>query len=66
MYWNAKGVRLKIPLLRKFLEDHRIDITLLTEIHLRPFHRCTLPNYTIFRNDRPVGSEGSTAIAIKS
>jgi exonuclease III len=57
--WNADGVRGRK--LEHFLCQHRIDICVLNEIHLREKDVFRLAIYVCHRTDRPT-QEGVTAI----
>lgn len=62
MFWNADGVFDQRQELKYFLREKRIDILLLNESHLKPYHNFRLSNYTIYRTDRPGLKEGSAII----
>jgi len=64
-FFNADGVSTQRHLIKYFLQEHNIDIFLLNESHLEPYHRWKIPNYTILRTDRP-GLKGGTAIIFKN
>ena len=63
--WNANGVRAKILELRELLCRLKIDIALISESHLKPNQRVSVPNYLQYRTDRLDGRGGGTAIFIK-
>jgi hypothetical protein len=42
-----------------------MDEALFTETHLKPHTWFNIPNYYIYRNDRPDGNKGETAVAVK-
>ena len=73
-YWNANGIRNKKLALTDFLHKHNIDAILVNETHLKQQIKFYIPNYRVYRTDRPppdppppngiVG--GGTAILIKS
>lgn len=51
--------------LSAFLDAHNPHIALICETHLKPSHKFTLKNYSIFRNDRPGRRGGGTAVLVK-
>ena len=54
LQWNCNGVRRKHAVLKNFLEKQKIDIALIQETHLNPYHKFDLgPEYVIYRKDRP-------------
>lgn len=64
--WNAGGVSGKINDLYIFLREYDIDILFLGESWLNPYSFMRFLNYQVYRNDRPNGRGGGTAIIIKS
>lgn len=63
--WNANGITNKKEELLHFLEEHRIDVLLLSETHLKPSLQLKFRNYNVIRNDRPGRNGGGTAMLIK-
>lgn len=63
--WNANGIIGKKEEMTVFLEEHKIDVMLLQETHLKPCKRFEIRNYDCYRNDRKVKEGGGTAILIK-
>ncbi|UYV81233.1 hypothetical protein LAZ67_20000416 [Cordylochernes scorpioides] len=64
IHWNACSLRNKRQQFTEFLNDHDIDIALISEPWLKPCHRMNIPNYNTVRNDRLSGQSGGTAIFI--
>lgn len=64
--WNANSIKYKKHELNDFLNNHDIDIILLTETHLKPHVSCSLPNYKFHRFDRDGQSGGGVGIIIKN
>ncbi|KAG8226758.1 hypothetical protein J437_LFUL004409, partial [Ladona fulva] len=69
--WNARGgIGRKTPELINLLVHHSVDVALIQETHLKPWHRWTAPGYAVLRTDRtslPGDEErqgGGTAILI--
>ncbi|KAK9881891.1 hypothetical protein WA026_018088 [Henosepilachna vigintioctopunctata] len=65
-FWNANSVLPKKDELTIFLEEHKIDIMLLSETFLKKTKDMKIRNYNIYRTDRRDGSKGGTAILIKN
>jgi hypothetical protein len=63
--FNANGIGRQAYELRKQLQDLKIDLTLFTETHLKPYMRFYIPNYHIYGNYRLEGNKGGTAVAVK-
>ena len=51
LYWNARGLRRKIPVLRHLLRHYSIDVALINETHLHPAFSSSLPGYHVLRLD---------------
>lgn len=51
VHWNAQGLSRKLRLLRVFLSEHKVDVMLISETHLRSSDKCRLPNYHTYRRD---------------
>lgn len=66
MTWNANGVQRDKYLLPTFLQQHDIDILLITETHLKPNQRFHISKYITYRTDGPNAPHGGVAILIKS
>lgn len=69
LYWNCQGLDNKKSELLHFVRQHKTYIILLSETHLKPSMSFKLPNYHIYRNDRPTPpgqsrSAGGTAILV--
>ncbi|GBN47681.1 putative RNA-directed DNA polymerase from transposon BS [Araneus ventricosus] len=70
VFWNANGVRNRSADIRNFLEEHSPDIFLIQETKLRPEINFCIPNYDVYRTDRPQRNNaptqgGGTGILIK-
>lgn len=65
-FWNANGLKNKKLELLEFARHHDLDVILVNETHLRAADTCRLPNYTLYRTDRPDGRGGGTAIYAKT
>ncbi|GBO21576.1 putative RNA-directed DNA polymerase from transposon BS [Araneus ventricosus] len=70
VFWNANGVRNRSADIRNFLEEHSPDIFLIQETKLRPEINFSIPNYDVYRTDRPQRNNaptqgGGTGILIK-
>lgn len=67
--WNANGVRNKAVELHNLLESQKAEVCLIQETHLGSALTFKLPNYTIYRTDRPGALDhkkgGGVALAIK-
>jgi hypothetical protein len=72
MLWNAQSIRLKIDELTDFLNSNQIDICLISETWLISTETCSVPNYSLYRKDRPSPTNnkrnvgGGVAIAIRN
>ncbi|GFV09238.1 probable RNA-directed DNA polymerase from transposon BS [Trichonephila clavipes] len=68
--WNANGIKSRIVEVRDFIDKHHPDVFLIQESHLGPGDNIHIPNYTVYRNDRPRTtsnlSRGGTLILLKS
>ncbi|GFV38080.1 RNA-directed DNA polymerase from mobile element jockey [Trichonephila clavipes] len=68
--WNANGIKSRIVKVRDFIDKHHPDVFLIQESHLGPGDNIHIPNYTVYRNDRPhttnTKSRGGTVILLKS
>jgi exonuclease III len=62
--WNAEGVRGRKLELEHFLNQHGIDICLLSETFLNPDQVFRLANNVCHRTDRPTHG-GGTAILVR-
>ncbi|GFU82691.1 putative RNA-directed DNA polymerase from transposon BS [Trichonephila clavipes] len=51
--WNANGIKSRIVEVRDFIDKHHPDVFLIQESHLGPGDAIHIPNYTVYRNDRP-------------
>ncbi|GBM44389.1 hypothetical protein AVEN_214313-1 [Araneus ventricosus] len=59
---NANGVRNRSADIRKYLEEHSPDIFLIQETKLRPEINFSIPNYDVYRTDRPQRNNAPTQI----
>lgn len=63
--FNARSAVAKAPEIGNFLQ-HSIDIALIQETFLKPNIPFKIPNYSIYRSDRPQIIGGGCAIIIKN
>jgi len=67
--WNCNGIGNKILELTAFVQKNKIDIILRGETRLNPKNKISIPNYHVYRTDRPktptAPSSGGTAILIR-
>lgn len=68
--WNANGLLARREELLEFMARHKPDVLLLSETHLTPHRQYRLPNYVLYRDDRPGPvnrpARGGTAVAVKT
>ena len=64
--WNANGLAPRQIELVEFAARLKPDVLLVGETHLAPGKRFRLPNYVVYRNDRPGRAGGGTAIAVRA
>jgi hypothetical protein len=64
--FNAKGIWRQAYELRKQMQEHKIEVALFTETHLKTHMNFYIPNYHIYRNDRIDRNKGGTAVAVKT
>jgi hypothetical protein len=62
---NANGIRRQRYELSKQLQDLHVDVALFSGTHLKPHERFHIPNYNFYRIDRPLGTKGGTAVAVR-
>jgi hypothetical protein len=62
--WNANGLPDKKLELTQLLQELDVDVALIQETHLRPGLAVNIPNYQVYRSDRPDGRGGGTAVYI--
>ena len=63
--WNAQGIKNKKHELENFLNDHEVDIMLLTETFLKYNINFFVNGYYCYRKDRENQSKGGIGILIK-
>jgi exonuclease III len=63
--FNANGIWKQRYKLSKQLQDLHIDVTLLSETHLKPYEKFCTPNYHFYCTDRFPGRKGGTAVAVR-
>lgn len=63
--WNANSLNPKKFELIDFLNDNSPDVVLIQETFLRPYTSIKFPNFKVYRNDRPNGHGGGTAVLVK-
>lgn len=51
--------------LTKQLQDQGINVTFLSEEHLKPRERSLFPNYQVYWRDRLSGLKGGTLVAVR-
>jgi len=68
IYWNADGIRLKIPEVKLLILKDDIDVVLINETHLKThnYYLMNIPGYDLIHNERSNGAKGGTAILIKT
>ena len=54
LYWNAAGLRRRLPFLRYLLREHLVDVALINESHLFATHNANLPGYDVLRMDATI------------
>jgi exonuclease III len=65
--WNANGLKKHANELYYFLHNKNIDLTLISETHLKKYTNFKINRYKIIRADHPDGSaHAGAAILIKS
>lgn len=54
MHWNCQGITTNsaIAQIENFVRQNQIDIILLNETFLKPYHKFKIGGYTIYRRDR--------------
>ena len=69
IFWDCNGIKHKINELQTFTRLNNIQIILLQETKISPSTILKIPNYFIYRQDRPLSTRsptaGSTAIRIR-
>ena len=66
MFWNAGGLRRRIPCLRLLLSDNAVDIALINEMHLHPSFSANLPGYHVSRLDTTAETpRGGLLVAVR-
>jgi hypothetical protein len=63
--FNANGIGKQSYVLSKHLQDLHIDLTLLSETHLKPHERFFIPNYHFYRTGCFLARKGGTPIAVR-
>lgn len=70
LFWNAAGVSRQIDEFCDFVLRQNVDIILLCETFLKPANKLYVPNFCIYRNDRPVPpgakAQGGVAVLVKN
>ena len=68
LVWNANGINSKKDELNDYLIKHEIKIAAITETHLAPNNRWSIPGYIIYREDRPINGHlgGGVALIVHS
>ena len=65
MNWNARSLKANLTEFNKFLKDHKIDISAVTETHLNSSIKIFVPNYFVIRKDRVNKKGGGVAFILK-
>jgi exonuclease III len=66
VFWNANGILKKRNELQLFLDNKKIDICLIAEIHLTNQNYITFNGYIVYMTSHPANtSRGGSAIIIK-
>jgi hypothetical protein len=63
LQWNVRSLTARLPSLQNLLSVHKCSIAIISEIWILPSRLLYIPNFKIFRIDRPDGY-GDVAIAI--
>lgn len=64
--WNANGLTNHQKEVEVFLNNHKIDILLVSETHFTERHYIRFPNYTVYDTKHPAGrAHGGSAIIIR-
>lgn len=65
--WNINGLLSKIEEVKLFIEDHNIDILLISESHLTPNSGPQIPGYTVYFTPHPDGTaHAGSALILKN
>ena len=51
VYWNARGLRRRMPSLRHILREQGADVALVNESHLLPAYSASISGYQVLRLD---------------
>lgn len=63
--WNANGIKRQENQLRHFIASHNIKIACISETHLLPQIKFSIPGFNIYRNDRlSATAAGGVAILV--
>lgn len=66
--WNSQSLKPKIPEFSKFLNDHKVDIGLISETWLNSSIKISIPGFYIYRSNRNSDSRfphGGVAICVR-
>lgn len=64
--WNANGLTKQTQEVKQFINDHKIDILLISETHFTQKSYFNIRNYLTYDTKHPDGTaHGGTAIIIK-
>jgi len=63
--FNSNGIGRQRFQLGNQLQAQRIDVTHLSETHLKPHERFRIPNYRVYRTDRCPDPKGGTVVAVR-
>lgn len=65
--WNIDGLSAKIKEAEVLINEHKLDILLISETHLTNKNQIRIPNYNIYTTNHPDGTaHGGTAVIIRS
>lgn len=64
--WNACSLQSKMLEFIDFLDEHKIDICVITETHLKPEVKIYFPDFRLVRLDRTEARGGGVAIALRN
>lgn len=63
---NARGARLQLLELQKFLSEHDVDVYCIIETFLSPTKEIFIPGFITYLHDQTTGGSGRSAILVSS
>jgi hypothetical protein len=63
--FNANSIGRQRYELSKQLQELHVHVALISETHLKPHERFSIPNIHFYRTDRLPGGRGGTAVAVR-